>query len=57
MAECILVSYDHSNGVDTAILLVGKKNPKQDVEIINAFQGEEATELWRKLTIRKEAAK
>ena len=53
MAESILVSYEPSNGEDHAILLVGKKQPKKDVEIINAFKGKEASELWDKLTVQK----
>lgn len=53
MAECILVSYEPSNGEDNAILIVGKKKPKKDVDIINAFKGKEAAELWERLTIKK----
>lgn len=51
--DTILVSYDDSNGVDTCVLIVGRKNPGETVTIINAFQGEEAAELYRKLTERK----
>lgn len=54
-AGSIIVAYDNAAGEDKAILLVGKKNPKQDVAIINAFQGEEATELWKKLTTKENA--
>lgn len=54
MADCILVSYDPTNNADTAVLIVGKKSPKQDVEIINALQGEKATELWKTLITKKE---
>lgn len=50
----ILVSYDPSNGEDKAILIVGKKRPNESVEIINAFQGQEANELWGKLLTVKE---
>lgn len=53
MAESILVSYEPSNGEDQAILLVGKKAPKKDVEIINAFKGKVAAELWEQLTVQK----
>jgi hypothetical protein len=52
-AGSVIVAFDHKDG-DKAILLVGKKNPKQDVAIINAFQGEEAIELWKKLTTKEE---
>lgn len=51
-AGSVIVAFDHKEG-DKAILLVGRKNPKQDVAIINAFEGEEAKELWKKLTVKK----
>lgn len=54
-AGSVIVAYDCNAGEDTAVLLVGKKNPKQDVAIINAFQGKEATELWKKLTTKEQA--
>jgi hypothetical protein len=53
MAESIIASYDNTNGMDNSVLIVGKKKPGDAVEIINAFQGKEADELWRKLTVRK----
>lgn len=52
VTDSVIVAYDRKG--DNAILIVGKKNPKQDVAIVNAFQGDEATELWKKL-IAKEA--
>lgn len=48
----IIVSYDASENGDETILLVGKKNPNEIIKIINAFQGEEAKNLWKKLTER-----
>ena len=54
MIESILVSYSHNAVTDTSILCVGKKRPNQTVEVINAFQGEEATRLWEELTDKKE---
>ena len=50
----IIVSYDESANGDETILLVGKKNPNETVKIINAFQGKEAKNLWKKLTERNE---
>lgn len=50
----IIVSYDVSENGDETILLVGKKNPNETIKIINAFQGEEAKDLWKKLTERNE---
>lgn len=48
----VIVSWDFSRGRDKDILLVGKQE-KGQVEVINAFQGPEAFELWKKLTIRR----
>ena len=53
LLNTILVSYDY-NHPDNAVLIVGRKIFNQSVEIINAFQGDEATELYNKLvTVRK----
>ena len=52
--ESILVGFDHTNGMDKSVLIIGKKRPNKSVEIINAFQGPEAEELWRRLTTKKE---
>ena len=57
MANCILVSYEPTDNVDTSVLIVGKKTAKKDVDIIDAFQGTEAIELWNKLTMKKETEK
>ena len=54
MPDTILVSFDNSNGEDTCVLIVGRKRPNESVEIINAFQGQEAEDLYRKLTTIKE---
>lgn len=56
--DTLLVSVDSENTVDTSVLLVGRKRPSQSVEIINAFQGEDAIELYKLLTtVKKEGAK
>ena len=51
---CLLVGYDFTNGEDKGVLIVGNKTQGTDVEIINAFQGKEAEELYLKLTTKKE---
>lgn len=48
-----IVSWDFSHGKDYDILLVGRMAPGKDVEIINAFQGEEAFEIYEKLATKK----
>lgn len=50
--DSVIVSWDLSHGKDVGVLLVGKQVNGR-VEIVNAFQGEEAYELYRKLTVQK----
>lgn len=38
---------------DNAVLIVGRKKKGQAVDIINAFQGSEATKLYNKLITAK----
>lgn len=49
----LIVSWDFSHNGDKHILLVGRKHPKKDVEIINAFQGKEAHDIYEMLTTKK----
>lgn len=47
----VIVSWDFSRGADgkdKAILLVGKQT-KGKVDVINAYQGEDALEIYKKL--------
>lgn len=52
MAESVIVSVDFTNK-DTGVLIVGKQD-KGKVEVINAFQGEEAQKLWKRLIKEEE---
>ena len=52
--DTILVSVDFSHGRDVGVLIVGRKRMNQSVEIINAFQGAEAEELYSRLVTKKE---
>ena len=47
---CLLVSFDF--GPDESIVLVGNKSKTapDGVEIINAFQGQDAIDIYNKLT-------
>ena len=54
IADCILVSVNFENGVENGVLIVGRKTKRKDVEIVNAFQGQEALDLYNKLVTRKE---
>ena len=53
LSDTLLVSINFSDK-DTGVLVVGRKRKNQSVEIINAFQGEEALELYKKLVTKKE---
>ncbi len=53
MVDSILIGVDISNKDATAVLTVGRKRMNQSVEIINAFQGNEARELYEKLVTKK----
>lgn len=44
----LLVGYSFRED-GSPVLIVGKKDPKQDVRVINAFGGDEAVELYKKL--------
>lgn len=47
--ECLLVSVDFTKGEDTGVLIVGRQTNGK-VSIVNAFQGQDAANIYRKLT-------
>lgn len=47
--DSVLVSVDFSRGVDSSVMIVGRKNEKGVVDIYHAFQGEEAESLYYNL--------
>lgn len=47
--EAVIVSVSLKEN-RTGVLVVGRKAPGKDVQVINAFQGEEAWKLYEKLT-------
>lgn len=53
LSDTLLVSISFSDK-DTGVLIVGRKRKNQSIEIINAFQGEEALGLYKKLITKKE---
>ena len=53
LSDTLLVSISFSDK-DTGVLVVGRKRKNQSIEIINAFQGDEALELYNKLVTQKE---
>lgn len=51
--ECLLVSVDFTRGKDVGVLIVGRQKEGK-VDIVNAFQGQEAIDIYRKLiTVKK----
>jgi flagellar motor switch protein FliG len=52
--DSILVSYIENEDPEKSILVVGKKRINQSAEIINAFSGDEATELYKRLITKRE---
>lgn len=53
--DTLLVCLDMSRGEDVGVLVVGRKRPNDSIDVINAFQGEEARELYERLvTVKKE---
>lgn len=53
IVDAIIVSYDNSSN-DIPILIVGRKRFNRSMDIINAFQGDEAVELYTRLTTIKD---
>lgn len=52
MVDSLIISIDTTNGKDNTVLIVGRKTVGQQVEIVNAFQGEEALKLYSQLTVK-----
>lgn len=57
MVDSLIISIDTSNGKDDTVLIVGRKKPAQEMEIVNAFQGEEALNLYSQLTVKNGGVK
>ena len=49
----LIIGVDFSRGKDVGVLIVGEQK-KGKVEIVNAFQGDEAWDLYQKLITKKE---
>lgn len=49
MVNVLLVSFDP----DSNLLLVGKKKPNETIDILNAFEGEEAADVYNLLITQK----
>ena len=51
LSDTILVSFARENPDSDPVLIVGRKRKNESVEIINAFEGKEALDIYEKLTI------
>lgn len=51
-SDTILVSFDYIHG-DIPVLIVGRRGNEKEIDVINAFEGEEAKDLYQKLTKKK----
>lgn len=51
--DSLIIGFDFSHGVDRSVLVVGRKKLDQTVEIVNAFQGKEAEDVYKILTTKK----
>lgn len=51
VSNTVLVGFDYSKDDASAVLIVGKRSEGNPINIINMFQGQEAIDLWAKLTI------
>lgn len=52
-SDTFLVSFDYTHG-DIPVLIVGRKGEKREIDIINAFKGDEAKDLYDLLMDGKE---
>lgn len=57
MVDSLIISIDTTNSKDNTVLIVGRKTVGQQVEIVNAFQGEEALKLYSQLTVKNRGVK
>ena len=53
MENRIIIGVDFSNKNDIDTMVVGRIRNDQSIDIINAFQGDEARELYEKLVTNK----
>ena len=51
--DTLLVSYDNVSN-DKPVLIIGRKGTRGPVQIVNAFQDEEAEEIYKRLTTKED---
>ena len=50
LSDAILISFARETPDSDPVLIVGRKRMNKSVEIINAFEGKEALDIYEKLT-------
>ena len=55
--DALIVSIDYRRDIDNMVLIVGRQMPNKTIKIVNAFQGDEAKELYKKLVVKNEVMK
>lgn len=53
----LIIGYDFDDGKDKSVLIVGTKNIGEYCNVINAFEGKEAEDIYNLLTEKKEEVK
>lgn len=53
ISDTLLIGVDFTHGPDADVLIVGRKKDDEAVDIVNAFQGQEARDLYAKLITQK----
>ena len=53
---CFVVSWDFNHGEDKDLVIVGK-HENGTLKVVNAFQGQEARDIYEKLSTVKEKSK
>lgn len=51
--DTILVGFSSSSNGDSPCLIIGRKDPGKEMTVINAFEGKEAIDLYKKLITPK----
>lgn len=54
MTDTVIISIDWNDETNTGVLVVGIKRVNKSVDIINAFSGDEAKELYQRLITKKD---
>lgn len=52
LVDSVIVAIAFDPNPDNTVLTVGRKRLNESVEIINAFQGQEAIDIYNKLTTK-----